>query len=328
MRKANESAVSAEINQFAQALADFKSKYGDYPPSRVYLSEYGNYSGIATTTMVTSLSTSDISVGQLIQRSLVTLRKFFPRAVFSTTGNSGLWYDFNGNGIQDQNPYILDGRQCLVFFLGGVPQYNSASGTFQQGMTGFGRLPTNPFSNSIPGNGAYSNNRVPPLFEFKGNRLKLIPTADGNNFFPAYFDSNSSTSNPSYFAYFSAYGGSGYDPNDVNVAETDNSGTAISLSFQVTFPLYNSSTAVNTTVSPPPNPYTTSLTTTSVSYQSPQTFQIISPGADNDYGLGGQYISNSDNPLPLPATGATYSDSSVRTVENDNVTNFHNGRLN
>ena len=32
---AKEAAVAAEINLMAQALADFKSKYGDYPPSRI-----------------------------------------------------------------------------------------------------------------------------------------------------------------------------------------------------------------------------------------------------------------------------------------------------
>ena len=44
IRTAKKAAVSAEINQLAQALASFKSKYGDYPPSRVYLAENGDYS--------------------------------------------------------------------------------------------------------------------------------------------------------------------------------------------------------------------------------------------------------------------------------------------
>src|SRR5262245_13379831 len=44
IRSARNGAVSAEINQLAQALAQFKSQYGVYPPSRIILSENGNYS--------------------------------------------------------------------------------------------------------------------------------------------------------------------------------------------------------------------------------------------------------------------------------------------
>ncbi len=35
MRTAKNAAVGAEINLLAQALAAFKAKYGDYPPSRI-----------------------------------------------------------------------------------------------------------------------------------------------------------------------------------------------------------------------------------------------------------------------------------------------------
>ncbi len=41
MRTAKNAAVGGEINQLAQALAAFKAKYGDYPPSRIYLAEDG-----------------------------------------------------------------------------------------------------------------------------------------------------------------------------------------------------------------------------------------------------------------------------------------------
>ena len=43
LRTARKAAVSAEINQIASALASFKSKYGDYPPSRIYVAENGDY---------------------------------------------------------------------------------------------------------------------------------------------------------------------------------------------------------------------------------------------------------------------------------------------
>ena len=43
LRTAKNAAVGGEINQLAQALASFKAKYGDYPPSRIYLAENGDY---------------------------------------------------------------------------------------------------------------------------------------------------------------------------------------------------------------------------------------------------------------------------------------------
>src|SRR5579864_3603813 len=43
VRTARDAAVASEINNLAQALADFRSKYGDYPPSRIVLSETGFY---------------------------------------------------------------------------------------------------------------------------------------------------------------------------------------------------------------------------------------------------------------------------------------------
>src|SRR5271166_5392173 len=43
LRTARKAAVSSEINQLASALAAFKSRYGDYPPSRFLAVENGNY---------------------------------------------------------------------------------------------------------------------------------------------------------------------------------------------------------------------------------------------------------------------------------------------
>jgi prepilin-type N-terminal cleavage/methylation domain-containing protein len=40
---AKEAAVSAEIQGMTQALAAFKNAYGDYPPSRIVVSESGKY---------------------------------------------------------------------------------------------------------------------------------------------------------------------------------------------------------------------------------------------------------------------------------------------
>src|SRR6476660_3460581 len=93
MRSARNATVTGEINQLAQAMADFKNRYGDYPPSRILLSENGFYN-TSDATFITATSDAagttvigdDITYGQLAQRSISYLRKFFPRVTLSTSG--------------------------------------------------------------------------------------------------------------------------------------------------------------------------------------------------------------------------------------------------
>src|SRR5208337_1568064 len=118
-------------------------------------------------------TSQDINLGQLTQRSVAALRKFFPSVNLSTSGAvfvgnpPAQWYDFNGNAQFDQGHYILQGHQCLAFFLGGIPQI-TASG---YGMSGFAKNPSNPFVNAN-----VTTNRQPPLFEFDSGRLVLDPS--------------------------------------------------------------------------------------------------------------------------------------------------------
>jgi type II secretory pathway pseudopilin PulG len=363
MRTARNAAVSSEIAQLAQALESFKAKYGDYPPSRVLLEESGNYAPLIGNNGslsgnkydLESPTGNDITVGQLAQRTLIAMRKFFPRVIFSTTGNPPLfsptkyWYDFNGNGVYDTTPYVLHGHECLVFFLGGIPSPSSlpvtANSTF--GMSGFGKDPTNPFYHNIPSIPAmYSANRQQPLFEFNTGRLFIDP--NGTSGIPGYYDSlgnNSPTgggTNINFYAYFSGYGNGTYDANDVNFSfESDPSGAhPIALLFQ-----YGTATYA----SPSPNPYTTTQSTTltstgtatgttTVTFQKAQTFQILSSGVDGLYGVGGQFVpatlttSSATNSLPFDthntlANGVVEPSSDIRNAEKDNLTNFKSGTL-
>jgi general secretion pathway protein G len=391
MRTARNAAVQAEINQLAQALEAFKSKYGDYPPSRIYLSENGDFSGgggvVGSNSPVSdypgytgvSSSQPDITVGQLAARSAAILRKFFPRLVLRTDGfpvfstSSPIFYDFNGDGVMgtltptgvpDPAPYILQGHECLVFFLGGVPlpaTPGNPTSTFS--VTGFGKDPTNPFTNSlnIAGNPMYNANRQPPFFEFNAGRLFLDPTRidpDQQRLsgyrqcnMPGYVDSLTGTApipgtSVNFYAYFSAYGNGNYDPNDVNFPETDPSGgvsPAIGLQYIVGFPVWAGQlnpTQAPLDQSPAPNPYTTTLTANNppgalpsgtVGYQKPQSYQIISPGADGLYGVGGQYqppASSASVSLPVDSANlVNTNDTNVRTSEYDNLTNFKSGTL-
>jgi prepilin-type N-terminal cleavage/methylation domain-containing protein len=374
MRTARQAAVQAEISQLGQAMGSFRSTYGDYPPSRVLLVESGNYapfinSNAGVSTIDANASPSDTTVSALAQRSLTALRKFFPKVVLSTSGQppqifynpppgNGVWYDFNGNGVMD-GPYILHGHECLVFFLGGVPFQDPKTGYF--GMTGFGRDPVNPFSNSLASdpnygghpNPMYSGNRQSPLFEFVGSRLYLDPnnvslvTANGgaNPGIPGYYDTlgnSTPTATPgqplNFYAYFSAYGNGAYDPNDVNFWSEQDTNLASPIWLQ-----FFTATSLNHRVSPAPNPYTTSLTVTPnnvLTYEKAQTFQIFSPGIDGLYGVGGQYVSPSSlnssasTSLPVDATdtftgnpAAANTDSTIRQRERDNLTNFQQGTL-
>ena len=332
VRAARSAAVNAEIQMLAQSIADFKSKFGDYPPSRILLREDGfmptSLTGSANTVSSggnPSIGNSvDVSIGVLAQRTVTAFRKFWPRVQLSTTGPvwaalatppplGSHWYDFNGNGLQEQNTFILQGHEsmafvlqgneCLTFFLGGIPL--NANGLYS--MTGFGKSPTNPFSNGIAIDANYSGNPNPmyganrnaPLFDFDSNRLvATTPTALQTvapvyavatlSGVPGYIDSLGSSTlavPQNFYAYFSTNVGSGYDPNDVNFEESDSLGTGpICLQFFPTQPVGAASL-----VSPSPNPYTTTVPFggSSVTFSNPQSFQIVSPGADSTYGVGG-----------------------------------------
>jgi len=340
LKTARSAAVGGEINQLAQALASFKSRYGDYPPSRIYLSEDGNLQPNVTNLYgPVNGNAGDITYAQLGQRSIAAMRKFFPRVVFNLGTPTGNWYDFNGNGVVD-GPYILQGHECLVFFLGGIPQYTA----FGYAASGFGKDPTNPFTNNLVGLPGYSGNRQTPFFEFVSIRLVLDPA--GTSGIPAYLDSlgnappqaNSNPPPPSstpinFYAYFSAYGNGGYDPNDVNFISENydpTSKTYPKLGYNVNFPV----TGATNALSPAPNPYTSTVTvpgTLAATFLNPQSFQIISSGIDGTYGVGGLYSPDLNEALPFDSANNPYLNNTVgpgiRTVERDNVTNFHNGKL-
>ncbi len=348
LKTARNAAVGAEINQLAQALASFKARYGDYPPSRIYLSEDGNLQpNVKNLYGPVNGNAGDITYAQLGQRSIAAMRKFFPRVTFNLGTATGNWYDFNGdgaglpvNGVTQQ--YILQGHECLVFFLGGVPLLTTSG----FGMTGFGKDPTNPFTNNITGNLGYSANRQAPFFEFIANRLVLDPA--GTSGIPGYLDSLGNappqaipnppppSSTPiNFYAYFSAYGNGGYDPNDVNFVSEDYNTISLTypeLAYNVNFPV----TGATYALSPAPNPYTSTFTVTgqgtvAVTFLNPQSFQIISSGIDGTYGVGGQYSPDSSEALPYDTTNNPYLHNTVgngiRISERDNVTNFHNGKL-
>lgn len=356
---AKNAAVSAEIANLAAALTEFKNKYNDFPPSRIILREDTVYDTTSTALLSTfpnyvGNASNDLTVGQLNERSVTYMRKFFPRAQAQQSTSSGVvsafqtsgtpitsgaiaWPDFNGNvPIQQlrQPPgppapdaaVLLQGHECLAFFLGGIPQQvtdpaNPDPANPGFGATGFAKNPLYPFQSSQT-----APNRDAAFFEFRGDRL----LDDDGNGFPGYIDSLGSATEARYFAYFSAYGttGSGfYDPNDVNLYASTSTYSGIESgvtnNFRVAF-------STSTVTSPAPNPYTSSKSLPTGSapavYLNNQSFQILSAGRDRLYGFGGQYSTSTlGDRLPYDSTNMVgYTD---RLAEKDNVTNFSGGRL-
>lgn len=349
VRTANEGRVTAEIQLLSQALAEFKNKFGDYPPSRIVLSESGFYP-VADQTPLSQYQAfvfrdpgtgnwvngplpagkagaPELTVGQLAERSVRYLRKFFPRATFSTTqaiypaGNPPAWHDFNGSATAEPGLIYLEGHECLVFFLGGIP---SSSGV---AVSGFSKLPTNPFIGD-----AGQPNRMPASsFEFKSDRLNDVDDFDG---MPGYLDPLGSGGTPGegnlhYYAYFSGYGAGQYDPNDLNFPVEQTVQKFGNEAFW--------SSAPQGAGSPSPNPYTSSAPVApgngNITYVNPNGFQILSAGGDGYYGPGGQYSGESGTAAKLPLNDALFppsgpgTPSDLRARERDNITNFARGRL-
>ena len=353
VRAAKESAVASEITLMEQALASFKTRMGDYPPSFVVIDESGNYddqtplffNGIKNAGKVTLASTlfkqfsiigglttndSQTQTSKAISRSQRYLKKLFNRATAQQ--------DLDGDGLF-QSFWILEGDEALVFFLGGVPLKTTGSDGTTFELTGFCKRPDSPLFARVENVAAYkfSLNRDTPFFEFKADRLVDF---DGDGF-PSYIDSLGSEEESRPYVYFSAYGSNSYDPQDCNFnpsaqnyfpALTDIQDMDTGTNY---FRYFGG--AAGSSISP--NPYTTGPAAPvgrSPAWQKPQSYQILSAGADRKYGFGGQFAGKSKSePLPIADTDLTVTPPKInppspnsRSVESDNITNFSQGRLN
>ncbi len=161
-----------EIGQFEDALELFKQRFGVYPPSQLRLRERGYYEFPENAT-----DTHD----QLDSFSAQKLREVFSGIDLELYRHSGgtRWHDWNGNGRPD-DPFVIEGDESLVFFLGGIPKRDPMSGAI--GLTGFypdRSQPTN------PGGGS----RLGPYYEFAGQRLAWPqPDRVRPNALPVYQD--------------------------------------------------------------------------------------------------------------------------------------------
>ncbi|MGE3316960.1 MAG: type II secretion system protein [Planctomycetaceae bacterium] len=189
--------VQAEISRLSSALADFKAKFGIYPPSSIRLFE-----------TATGWTTSDADAAREAERlrSVALIRQLWPQFDFTIDR------DINDNSTTTDVIDLTVG-ECLAFFLGGVMTYEddnannlldvgedlNGNGQLDWSPQGFSQNPANPFHFG-------GSNRVGPFFEFDISRfVDTDATKDG---MPEYCDTLPDQVNP-YF-YFSAYDGQGY----------------------------------------------------------------------------------------------------------------------
>lgn len=163
--------VTAELRQLDAACVAFKTRFGDFPPSWIRLRRDGNY----------NLNLD--AAGQPIDRrdfmSYQILKQFWPR----------LQFPVNWNGDPNApagSVWELEGDQCLVYFLGGIPVQLIGS---TLACTGFSTDPANP--------ARISTERIPAFFEFHNGRFRNLA---GNGFW-SYLDPYEEKP----YAYFSSW---------------------------------------------------------------------------------------------------------------------------
>ncbi len=230
-----------EIAEMEVALQAFMMDFNltDPPPSALNLNEYNPQASL----------------------TLPFLQKMFGKnfAYNPATPGVPVPIDWNGNGVIDGPPngWSLQGHQCLVFYLGGIPNTAGVASGLPPSPQGFSTNPANP-ALITPGSKTKG-----PYFQFVSSRL--VPVAASGGFF-YYQDPWQAKPVPMPYVYFSSNGNNnGYGSVDINgfvyldcntVTFTD----ALGLHFAM--------------------PYSTGPGT----YTYSNTFQIISAGKDGKFG--------------------------------------------
>ena len=282
-RTARNAAVRVELAALEKALTDFKTIYGEEPPSRVLLFETGagwtttisaNITPFGATTAI-----STVEAEQLRIISISKIGKFWRQFDFAANR------DINNNGtIQSAGtPLLLTGAECLAFFLGGMAVRDTVDPT-RVSLIGFSGNASNPF---YAGTGSPvtlvsrdTSTRKGPFHEFDVARL-IDVDGDGMR---EYCDQLPNATCP--ILYLNSRNRR-YEPQDMVVF-----GDGI-----------RDLTAVYTQGAGGPA-------------WKEQSFQLISPGFDREYGTGGGYAAE---------TGLV--NSGARLPEADNITNFSSGTL-
>ena len=196
----------SDIQQLNSAVVNFMQQFNvKYIPSRIYLSEdLSQYHNSNATCMMNG--TSYPVPAEVISESKTFLQRMFPKLVFPSypqaapTGYpnpTGGYVDWNGDGsycysgTTTNEATLLEGDQCLVFFLGGIP---ARASTGAPGVTGFSTNTRDPSWHVAKGGGI-----ITPFFGFKSGRLA---DRTGGQGYYSYLDAYGQQP----YLYFSNYG--------------------------------------------------------------------------------------------------------------------------
>lgn len=266
--------VNADMQKIGTAITAFKTRFGIEPPSSITICE--NPANWAS---------------QAVSRRLI--KQIWPQFDFT------LSREFDGDasgssGYQSEN-ITLDGRECLVFFLGGM--VDSSSGALR----GFSKNPANPF---VIDNGT----RDGPFLEIDGGidpstgrpTGRLVDT--DNDGAPELLDTLPSQTQP--YLYFSSYGGVGYQTTDCGPGRS---------------PYYRDGSG-----SDPYNSDGYQLISPGLDNEYGSGGVLDTEDANGNGTLDAGEDHNSNGVLDRSVRDVL---SGTRLVEADNLTNFHSGRL-
>lgn len=360
--RANVAREQNDVSQLGMSLEAFRQRFGIYPPSRIRLRENTSYG----------------NADPFDQHSVQYLKRIWPNVQIVTTAtpqtltneNQCILWCFDDpvkkttagatQLLTNGRIYELEGDECLVFFLGGVAEFNRADPNSRIILHGFSKNSRNP-GNTPNAADPSTLSRDGPFHEFDAGRLYVrtgstqvgtfapnLPTTAPPDFgvvtdprpakLPSYRAMQTTAANPTPIAYFSAYEGRGYRPMDcvfpIELVTSSNDPNEWMINFQIVWPgisQYSTNIATNHPSCPGPNPYTMTRAApipsggtlpagdtdpfdaagAIVKPFAPDSYQIISPGADGKIGRGGK--------LPPPG-GMTSSD-----AQYDNITSFTGG---
>jgi hypothetical protein len=198
--------------------------------------------------------------------------------------------DWNGDAAYS-TALTLEGDQCLVFFLGGIPVH-PGTGVIP-GTQGFSRNPLNPTDTT-------AGTRIGPFYDFQSSRLVDLghPSVGGSSTGIGYYSYADPFGQP--YLYFSSYkAANGYNRfaslTTPNKSDCDSSGV---WAYAVAGP----------TAGPP------------VRYQNANTFQIISAGPNRAFGPGTDLTQSSLMYWTADTAGDRYAEGSNGA---DDISNFH-----
>jgi len=295
--------VVNDIKALEKAIADFKLKFGVEPPSFIVLYEAGSAAASAPNwdADTTTMSTPALSQGAR-RASRAIIRELWPS--FDFVGS----YDIDGDSVMNE-VHVLNGAECLAFFLGGLQQPTTINGINTVSSRGFSANPATPFL-------GYTGNRIGPFLADMDPVRFIDLDADG---IFEYRDPLPGQSNP--YQFFSSYNGRGYRVNGLdNVANTNDDETIRVGGQQTLRQAYQQAAGNWSTYPPSPNPLPVHFKENG--------FQIISPGFDGAYGYGG-FLSTESGVSSPANSDPPWATTPPRPLneERDNITNIKGGTL-